>query len=91
MIPALIVGIQCRPFTQEHIGLALGSVIAGGFIHWTSSNLLSGVFRSRQGNYRRSEAPIRYWLNTAFIAVGTVFAIWFLIHQSLVVLTARSP
>lgn len=91
LIPALVLGIRCRPFTQEHIGLALAAVIAGGFIYWTSSNLLTGEFRSRQGNYRRSEAPIRYWLNTAFIAAGTVMTIWFLIHQSLVVLAVRSP
>jgi len=90
LIPALVLGIRCRPFTHEHIGLALAAVIAGGFIHWTSSNLLTGVFRRRQGNYRRSETPVRYWLNTAFIAAGTVMTIGYLIHQSLVVLSARS-
>lgn len=90
-VPAVVLGIWCRPFTQEHLGLALAAVIAGAFIYWTASNLLSGEFRSRQGNYRRSEAPIRYWLHTAFIAVGTGFTIWFLIHQSLVVLAASSP
>ena len=87
VVPALVLGIWCRPFTQEHLGLGIAAVSAGGFIWWTSSNLLTGEFRSRQGNYRRSEAPIRYWLHTAFIAVGTIFTIWFLIHQSLVVLS----
>jgi zinc transporter ZupT len=91
LIPALALGAWCRPFTQEHIGLALAAVIAGGFIYWTSSNLLTGIFKSRQGNHRRSEAPIRYWLNTAFIAAGTIMTVWFLIHQSLVVLSAQSP
>ena len=91
MIPAIIFGLRSRPFTQEHIGLLLAALCAGGTIYWTASNLLTGVFTSRQGNYKRSEAPVRYWLNTGFVAMGTVLAIWFLVHQAAVVSDSNRP
>ncbi|MCW1885234.1 hypothetical protein OKA04_10885 [Luteolibacter flavescens] len=87
VVPALVLGISCRPFTQEHIGLGLASLIAGGFIWWTSSNLLTGVYESRQGSFSRREAPVRYWLHTAFIAALTILMISFLVHQAMQVIS----
>jgi undecaprenyl pyrophosphate phosphatase UppP len=84
-VPAFILGLLFRPLTQEHIGLGVAAVSAGGFAYWTCSNLLTGTFRSRQGNYERDVEPFRYWMNTVLIALGTILTISFLVHQSLVV------
>lgn len=81
LIPAVVVGFWFRPFTQEHIKLLILSSCAGGTLYWTSSNLLTGVFTSRQGNYRRDEDPLRYWLLTAVVGLGALMTIWMLIHQ----------
>ena len=89
VVPAVVLGVWCRPFSQDHIGLLLGAGIAGGFIYWTSANLLTGVYRSRQGNYRRSEKPLAYWFHTAVVAGFTGFALCALVNQARIVLVAR--
>ena len=91
VVPAVLLGVWIRPFTQEHIGLGVAAVTAGGMTYWTCSNLLTGVFKSRQGVYERCDAPVRYWLNTGFIAIGMILAISFLIHQSLIVVAESRP
>ena len=80
-IPSIGIALACRPFTKEHVGLLLGSVIAGGFIYWTGSNLISGIYTSKQGVYRRDESPIRYWIHTIVIAAATFLVLLFWIHQ----------
>ncbi len=91
LIPALILAFRSRPFTQEHIGLLLAALSAGACIYWTASNLLTGVFISSQGNYKRRDAPIRYWLNTGLVAMGTALAIAYLVHQAAVVAVPDRP
>ena len=81
VLPSIGIALACRPFTTEHVGLLLGSVIAGGFIYWTGSNLISGIYTSKQGVYRRDESPIRYWIHTIVIAAGTFLVLLFWIHQ----------
>gem|GEM_PF-7057659 len=65
----------------EHVGLLLESIIAGGFVYWTGSNLTSGIYTSKQGVYRRDEAPFRYWIHTIVIAAATVMVLLFWIYQ----------
>ena len=69
----------------------LAAVISGGFLYWSGSNLLTGIYRSKQGVYKRDEAPIRYWANTVIVALATVGAICFLIHQVLLVVGTNFP
>ena len=88
LIPALIILCGTLPFHQEHLGLLLSAICAGGFTFWTSWNLITGVFRSNQGNYFRTDAPVRYWINTSLIGLGTVLGIAYYIHQCFVVLDA---
>ena len=85
MVPAALIAIWNRPFTHDHLGLLLASVIAGGFIWWTSSNLFGGIFISKQGVHAWSEAPLRYWTGTIVVALFTALAIYFLIDRSMAV------
>ncbi|HBJ83692.1 MAG TPA: hypothetical protein DDZ88_07465 [Verrucomicrobiales bacterium] len=81
VLPSIVIALVWRPLGADQIGLLLGSVIAGGFTSWTVSNFLSGVYTSKQGIYRRDEAPIRYWTHTIIIAAATVLVIFYWIHQ----------
>lgn len=85
ILPSIWIAFAWRPLGSEHVGLLLGAVIAGGFIHWTGSNLISGTYTSKQGNYRRDEFPIRYWIHTIVIAVAMFLVLLFWIHQIRVV------
>ncbi len=85
VLPSIGIALACRPFSTEHIGLLLGSVIAGGFIYWTGSNLISRTYTSKQGVYRRDDSPIRYWIYTIVIAAATFLVLLFWIHQVRVV------
>lgn len=81
VLPSIGIALAWRPFTTEPIGLMLGSVITGGFICWTGSNLISGVVTSKQGVCRRDEAPIRYWVHSIAIAAATFLVLLFWLHQ----------
>lgn len=81
VVPSSGMALIYRPLGADHIGLLLGSVIAGGFIYWTASNVFTGVYTSKQGIYRRAEAPIRYWLHTIVIAAATAVTIFYWFHQ----------
>jgi len=85
ILPSIWISFACRPLVSEHIGLLLGAVIAGGFIYWTGSNLILGTYASKQGNYRRDECPIQYWIHTIMIAAVTFLVLLFWIHQIRVV------
>ena len=85
IVPASLIVIWNQPFTHDHPGLLLASVIAGGFIWWTSSNLFGGVFISKQGVHARTEAPLHYWTGTIVVALFTALAIYFLIDRSMAV------
>jgi glycerol uptake facilitator-like aquaporin len=85
ILPSIWISFAFRPLVSEHIGLLLGAVIAGGFIYWTWSNLISGTYTSKQGNYRRDESPIRYWVHTIMIAAVTFLVLLFWIYQIRVV------
>ena len=85
VIPSIWIAFAFRPLGSEHVGLLLGAVISGGFIYWTGSNLISGTYTSKQGNYRRDESPIRYWIHTVVIAAATSLVLLFWIHQIRVV------
>jgi hypothetical protein len=88
-IPALVLTVMFRPLSQHHIGLILASIVSGGFLHWTSSNLLTATYTSRQGVYQRANAPFRYWIHTVFISILTTISIYYLIHQALLVSSHR--
>ena len=60
MLPCIVIGVYFRPYGQAHIGLLLGGIISWGFMWWTFMNLYSGVYKSKQGVYQRSKAPVRY-------------------------------
>ena len=75
VIPALIYVLLFLPYTGDHFGLTLSSIISGGFIYWTLTNLTSGIYTSKQGVYKKSETPIKYWINTTIIALFTALAI----------------
>lgn len=85
ILPSVWIAYASRPFGSEHVGLLLGAVIAGGFIYWTGSNLISGTYTSKQGIYRRDESPVRYWIHTIAIAAATILMLLFWIHQIRVV------
>jgi hypothetical protein len=85
ILPSIWMAFGWRLLGSEHVGLFLGAVIAGGFIYWTGSNHISVIYTSKQGNYRRDESPIRYWIHTIVIAAFTSLALAFWIHQIRVV------
>ena len=82
VLPSTALVLTHLPFGDEHFGLLLISTIAGGFIWWTGNNVISGVFTSNQGIYRRDQAPLRYWLLTFIIATGTALIIFGWLHQA---------
>jgi hypothetical protein len=85
ILPSVCIAFAWRPLSSDHVGLLLGAVIAGGFICWTGNNLISGTYTSKQGNYRRDESPIRYWIHTIVVAAATFLVLLFWIHQIRVV------
>lgn len=81
VLPSIGIALARSPFGSKHIGLLLGSVIAGGFVYWTGCNLISGTYTSKQGAYRRKDSPIRYWMHTALIAAATCLALLYWLNQ----------
>jgi hypothetical protein len=89
-LPSIVIAIVWRPSGTDLIGLFLGAVIAGGFISWTAGNVLSAVYTSKQGIYRRDESPIRYWIHTIIIAVATALLIFYWLYQISAIAGAQS-
>ena len=75
MVPCIVgfgAAIARLPWTQDHTGLILASIILSGFLWWLLSSVLTGYYRSNQGNYDRRSAPPRYWIHVAILFGGNV-------------------
>jgi len=72
LVAGVVVAISRLPWTQDHTGVVLGSVIFSGFLWWLLESVLTGCYRSNQGNYDRWSSPLRYWVHVAILIAANV-------------------
>ena len=68
-VGGLIAILLTLPWCEQHIGIALNSVILWGFLFWLLRSLLAGRYESQQGCYNRYEKPFRYWIHIVFLVL----------------------
>lgn len=72
LIAGFAVAISSLPWTQDHSGLTLCSLILPGFLWWLLSSLLKGCYQSKQGTYDCRSSPVRYWVHVAILSGANV-------------------
>ena len=71
-VGGLIAILHTLPWREQHIGIALNSVVSWGFLFWLFRSLLSGRYESQQGCYNRSEKPLKYWIHIIVLVVFNI-------------------
>jgi len=90
LVPCSLAGLGVAltrlPWTQDHTGLILTSIILSGFMWWLLGSLVTGCYRSQQGNYDRRLAPLPYWIHVAILIVANALLGYGWLHYLLLVL-----